>query len=93
MIGHEFVALMYSCTSSNCPTLLCKMIATLDCVHASHYLWLFNADLCNSKYHLEINFENLPPKVNKQDKDLWTQYISLDSKFLVSLMYWHQSHY
>ena len=46
------------------------MIATLDCVHASHYLWLFNADLCNSKYHLEINFENLPPKVNKQDKDL-----------------------
>ena len=72
---YEFVALMYSCTSSICPILLCKMIATLDCVHASHYLWLFNADLCNSKYHLEINFENLPPKVNKQDKDLWTQYI------------------
>ena len=45
------------------------MIATLDCVHASHYLWLFNADLCNSKYHLEINFENLPPKINKQDND------------------------
>ena len=71
LIGYEFVALIYSCTSSICPTLLCKMIATLDCVH---YLWLFNADLCNSKYHLEINFENLPPKVNKQDKDLWTQY-------------------
>ena len=63
------------------------MIATLYCVHASHYLWLFNADLCNSKYHLEINFENLPPKVNKQDKDLWTQYMNRDSKLYASLMY------
>ena len=69
------VCTTYVHTSSISPTLLCKMIATLDFVHASHYLWLFNVDLCNSKYHLEINFENLPPKVNKQDKDLWAQYI------------------